>query len=230
MAYSRKFAKRRYGRKGAYPRKRKSSYSTKRIAKIAKRVVMKTAEPKHVSYTFGKAELYHNTFYMGKINDAVCMPDPGTQDNNRIGDQINISGFKLRIMLGQKADRPNVTFKIYVVRVPKGSSYNYSQWFENMTNNVLLDSPNTDFIKVLHSSTWKPHDGSMDNATDEYVYSRTLWIPYKHKLKFGPANGAETHNDNDIYFMYAPFDAYGTLITDNIAYIEYVSTMHYRDP
>lgn len=228
MAYKRKFAKRRFGRKARPYAKR--SMTAKTVAKIARRVTLKAAEPKHYNFNFGKTEMNHNSFVLMHLNKSDAMPDFGSLDSERVGDQINSSGFKIKMLLGQKADRPNVTFRIYILKVPKGSSYVYNQWFEATTNNVLLDNPNTDFVKVIGRHTWKPHDGAMDNATDEYVYTRSLWVPHKKIVKFGPASGARTHNDDDIYFLIAPFDAYGTLITDNIAYIQMLSTIYYRDP
>lgn len=191
---------------------------------------MKKAEPKHKNYSFGITQLYHNVFASFQLNNGSALPAQGDGDDQRIGDQINVSGMWVRGILGQKADRPNVTFKYYVMSVPKGSAYNYNNWFENVISNLLLDSPNKDFVKVLTSGTMKPHDGSMDNATDEYVYPWKIWIPYRKLVKFGPGNGVTTQNDNDIYLLLGCFDAYGTLITDNIAYSQLALTTYYKDP
>lgn len=230
MAYKRKS----YGRSRSAKR-RTGARTTKRtfrnkVAKIARSVVLKQAESKHVTYNHTKIELYHNTNTVIPLNLGAQMPAQGTHDYMRIGDHVNATGFKLRMILGQKADRPNVTFKFRVVKVPKGSVYSYGGWYESSTANVLLDNLNTDFVKSITNFTWKPHDGSMDNATDEYVYTKSVWIPYKKLLKFGPTHGVQTHNDEDMYILVSAFDSYGTLLTDNIAYIQVVQSFYYRDP
>lgn len=198
--------------------------------KAVQRVVKRTCETKEKNTGFGKNEMYHNTFVTFPINNGSYMPTQGTADTQRVGDQLYTIGWKFKMLIGQKADRPNVTFKYYVLKVPKGSTYSYNNWFKNTSNNVLLDDVNTDFVKILTTGVWKPHDGSMDNATDEYVYTRKLWLPYKKLYKFGPADAAQSHNDDDLWFVCAAFDAYGTLLTDNIAYIDLQTNFYFKDP
>lgn len=223
---SRKWGTKKRFRRAPYAKK----VANKRFAKRVKKIINKTAEPKSFPYSHAKSELNHSSIALLQLNGSSQLPSQGAGDKQRVGDQINLSGFKLRMVIGQKADRPNVTFRYWVIRVPKGSTYTYNQWFTATTSNTLLDDVNTDFIKVLTTGTWKPHDGSMDNATDEYTYLRKLWVPYKKILKFGPGDGVNTHNDSDIYFMCTVYDAYGTLITDNIAYVQLFSEVFYRDP
>jgi len=234
MAYKRSYAQKRWGTKRKAPYKKAKPMTAATVAKIARKAVIKVAEPKHYPRTSAKVEMNHNVFnstsWAGPINEAGCMPSQGYADDERVGDQIITSGFKLKLLIGQKADRPNVTFKIYVLEVPKGTTYSYNNWFENMSSNILLDSPNKDFVKVIATHTWKPHDGSMDNATDEYVYTRSLWVPYKRKIKFGPGDAVRSHNQDDLWFIIGAFDAYGTTILDNIAYYQMVQQLHYRDP
>ena len=135
------------------------------------------------------------------------------------------------MLVGQKVDRPNITFKYWVVKVPKGSSYAYGTFFKNNTGNVLLDDINEDYAKTITSGVWKPYKGDLSSTnTKEFTFTKKLWIPYKKLLKFGPGDGVITHNDDDIYFMLAPYDAYGTLQTDNIAYVSMFSEVYYRDP
>lgn len=209
---------------------------SKQFAKKVKKVIMKTTESKKVGYSWGKYELYHNGGVAGaglgrvQINLSSTMPPTGTGEMNRIGDQINLSGWKIRMVLGQKADRPNVNFKYWVLKVPKGSSFSYNDWFKNFTSNVLLDDINEDFVKVLKTGSFKPYRGDLNNGTDEFTFVKKLWIPYKKLLKFGPADGTTLHNDDDIHFIMAVYDAYGTLNSDNIAYMQFFSELYYRDP
>ena len=226
-----KSAKKRVSR-GYRKAKRSVASARRRFATRVKRVILKTAEPKHKSYSWDKTEHYHNAFSLYHLNSPAAMPTQGTGDNQRVGDEIQVSGFCARMMLGQKADRPNVKWRWLVVKVPKGSTYSYNSWFENIINNVLLDPPNKDFVKVLQQGTWDHYPASLEvgETAKEQTYSKKLWVPYKHKYKFGPNNTAITHNDDDLWFVMAPFDAFGTLPSDNIAYSQFCSTMYYKDP
>ncbi len=97
----------------------------------------------------------HNAPLTFLLNTAVYMPAQGPADSNRVGDEINTIGYKLKMVIGQKKDRPNVTFKYWVVKVPKGSTYSYNAWFKNVSNNLLLDDINKDFVKTLASAAWE---------------------------------------------------------------------------
>lgn len=192
---------------------------------------MKTTELKKKAAVLSSAVgLYHNTVTTFLLNGSFNMPSQGTADTERIGDKINMSGFKLRMILGQASDRPNVTFKFWVVRVPKGQTYSYNNWFRNVSGNVMLDDTNEDYVKVLTTKVWKPYRGRMENSTDQFTITKKLWIPYKKLLNFGPSDGVNTHDDNDLYVMVTAYDAAGTLITDNIAYISLWAELYYRDP
>lgn len=230
MAFKRKARSKRTYR--ARKRTKRSRKPTKLFAAKVKRVILKTSESKHVNYSFGKGEVYHNSYLPHHINNQACMPTQGVGDNQRVGDQIYTGGFMLRLMLGQKWDRPNVNWKWYVMRVNKGILYAYNNWFENVINNVLLDPPNTDYVKVLKSGTFKHTVISLEvgETAKEQTYSKRIWIPYKKLIKFGPQNGSIGPMDHDIHFIVAPYDAYGTLLTDNIGSVQCLSTLYYKDP
>lgn len=210
---------------------RVASQYRKRLIRTIKAVTMKHAEPKSKDLTFGKVELYHNLVQSGYlINTVAAMPVQGTSDSQRIGDQINVTGFSLRMLLGQKADRPNVTFKYWVLKVPKAVTFAYASWFDATTNNVLLDRVNTDLCKIITSGVWRPNEAGLSNTGgDEYTFVKKLWLPYKKIYRF-LSHGGTSHDDDDIHFLITCYDAYGTLTSDNIAYIQAVSTIYYRDP
>lgn len=208
--------------------------SSKSVAKIAKRVIMSTAESKVFHKNAGKIELNHNNVASYNLVQASTLPSQGDGDMERIGDEINTTGFKIRLLIGQKNDRPNVNFKVWVVTAPKGVGYSYANFFRNVTGNVLLDSINTDYCTVLYSDTFKPYDGALTapgGVVREMTFTKQIWVPYKRVMKFGPADGATTMtNFPEIYFLIAPYDAYGTLGSDNIAYYQAMFSLHYKDP
>lgn len=218
----------------------KSTAERRRLVRLIKRTVMRKTELKEKTQNAGKTEVYHNCFYSGTLintgfvwplNSHTVMPTQGTADDQRVGDEIEIVGFKLRFLLGQKADRPNVNWRFNVLSVPKGSSITYANWYQLVTGNVMLDDPNRDFVKTLKSEVWRPNEaGLVGGQADEYTFTKKMWIPYKKHLKFGPAGGATTHNDDDLYVVLMAYDAYGAAVTDNIGYVQMAAIMCYRDP
>lgn len=217
-----------------YSKKNSRPVTTTALKKIVSKMIYKKAESKHRHADFGKIELYHNLMTIQKINDTSCMPSQGTGDLQRIGDQINVSGFYIRILCGQKNDRPNVTWRFLIVKVPKDTSASYNTFFDNVTGNVLLDSVNKDKVQVLKSFTYKKYLGNQSlvmgtpHVLREITFPIKLWVPYKRTYKF-QTDSSITHTDGDIYLLSFAYDAYGTLTTDNIAYIQTTTTMYYKD-
>ncbi len=119
--------------------------------------------------SWNKVEVNHNTFATTQnlfINAAATMPVVGgAQSGNRIGDQISTAGWKVKMLLGQKADRPNVTWRIVCYSIPKNGSINYADVFKNVTGHVLLDEHNTDTTRILYQKYLRPSPSLDGNAT-----------------------------------------------------------------
>jgi len=146
------------------------------------------------------------------------MPAQGVGEKAGVGDRINTIGFNVKLLCGQKVDRPNVTFRWICIEVPKGGGLPYGSVFNNITGNILLDDLNKDYVKCLKQGVWRPNEaGLASTGNDEYTFVKKVHIPYKRLVKFGPADGAITHNQNhnqnDVYFCIMCYDAYGSLIT-----------------
>ena len=226
-----------YGKKKFTPRRKYGKTKSKGKARASfkakvKRVILNTAEPKHIDYRMTNSlgeNLPHNTIQAKVINLANAMPAQGIGDNNRVGDQINTSGWLLCLMICQKADSPNMTFKYWIVEVNKGETYAYSAWFDNVTNNTMLDKVSTDMCKIKKTGTWKPYQGAMSNGMDEYTFTKSIYIPHKKLIKF-TRNASNTHDARDLYILLVAYDAYGSLLTDTIASYEMVSTLYFKDP
>ena len=214
-----------------YSRRKAVLASRSRLVKTIKAVTKRVAEPKTKRINCLKTELYHNAPYTVCLNTSTSMPNQGVADNERVGDQIYTQNWRLRMLIGQKGDRPNVSFRWFVLKAPKGSSYSYSDWFINVTTNVMLDDINTDYLKVLKSGLWRPNEAGLTaTGNDEYTFVKEIIVPYKKLVKFGPADGARTHNDDDIWFLLCAYDAYGSLGSDNVAYIQVHQEVNYKDP
>jgi len=237
-----------YLRKRTYPKKKvtrkrvtqRATSSRRKLVSLIKRTVLKKCELKELFKTPPKANVYHNCFYnplgvstgfVWPMNASLNMPAQGVRDDQRVGDEIDMTGFKISLLIGQQADRPNVNWRYTVMSVPKGSSITYGNWFTVNTGNILLDDPNRDFVKVHKTGIWRPNEaGLVGGSADEYTFTKRMYIPYKKHLKFGPGDSVNSHNDDDLYFVLMGYDAFGSLITDIVGYVQLGQTLLYRDP
>lgn len=159
MAYKRKssYANKKRTRR---PMKKRKMTSKRSFTKRVKSIVLKTTETKSKLISWNKVELFHNVFSTTQnlhLNQAPGMPVGGGGQDSRIGDRINTIGFKVRMLLGQKGDRPNVNWRYMFYSIPKGSSIGYADVFKNVTGNVLLDEPNRDRVRVLKTGFFRPN-------------------------------------------------------------------------
>lgn len=208
----------------------KRGVTNKKLMALVKRATLKVAEPKYTSWAHSKADIKHNTpggFLMNASNE---MPVQGVGDNQRVGDQINCVGFRCKMLFGQFADRENVTWQVRIVSVPRGTSYAYGTWFDNVSGNCMLDDINTDLVKVLKTYTYKYILAPDSNNTEEFTFIKKIWIPYKKLLKFQANGGTQVDDPVDMYLLICAYDAYGTLVSDNVGYIQLQTQMMFKDP
>jgi hypothetical protein len=201
------------------------------------------SEPKHKTYDHGKIELYHNAGSpaSGRLLptalepiQAACMPTQGVGDNQRNGDQIYSTGVAVHMLLGQKKDRMNVTFRILVLKCTSDRKPVFlSALMEDTTANILLDSANTDIGTIVYQKFVKknitPQLASVIAQEREFTHAHKFWLPMKKLVKF--SQDSDTSFSGPKFYIYVfAYDAYGTLITDNIAYVQTWSKFYYRDP
>lgn len=232
MPYSRK--RKSYTTGGRFTKRRrtyrKKSFMSRNVSRIARQVVLRAAETKSKTIAHGKTELYHNSMSMNlHLNTSGNMPAQGDGSNGRNGDSIISKGFKIRMAITNKGDRPNVTYRLVVFSARAGTSNTYSNVFENISGNGLLDAVNTDRCTILYQRWLKPNKGMVgtsETGLKEYTSTKQFFIKREKTMKF---NGNE-HNDRDIYMVMLPYDAYGTVGTDNIAYVQTWQEFIYKDP
>lgn len=231
MAYKRK--RMTYKKKATRKPYRKKAIKRKTFAKRVRAVVLRTCEMKRTPVAVAKLEVFHNV-WLGStylLNNQTTMPAGGGGQTNRIGDQINVLGWKIRCLFGQKGDRPNVSWRFMVFQVPKGTSVAYADVFRNVTGNIMLDETNTDHVKVLMVRNFRPNQAGLDaTGQDEYTFFKRYFVPCKKLYKFGPADNVQTHNQPDIYVSVSAYDAYGSVITDNIGYMQMFTELQFKDP
>lgn len=228
MAFSRKrmFSKKRVARKGLKRRVyRKSKLSLRRYVRTQ---VTNMAESKIKDSNVANTQLYHNVISYSIVNSNVAMPSQGAGGTNRVGDEIFLKGYMLRFMIGQKADRPNLTTRIIIGYVNRGFIYNYNLWFRVITGNKVIDPVNPDVIKVMKDVRYRPNQGSLASTGGrEFTYARSLWIPAKKRVKFPPY--LTDADDDNLYCFILQYDSQGTLETDNVGFYSYGCSVHFKD-
>lgn len=227
---------RRYRRKSARAKSkyvpRGVSYNTMRL--IAQKVVNKNTETKIKDLNVGKVEMYHNTPQLLELNQSAALPSRGTGVADRIGDSIRKVGTKHTMLIGGKYDRPNVSFRLVYITYPRDFTYSYSDFFINKTGNALLDRMNTDLVKIIKTVYIKPQKAAMfaeiagTTYSKEYTVAKKVWLPSKSILKF-PDGGSSEASNRKFGVLITAYDAYGTVTTDNIAYIQHLISNYYKD-
>jgi hypothetical protein len=205
---------------------------------------MRLVETKKKEYSYGKIEAYHNAdpIYM-HLNNEPMQPDDGVGSTQRIGDVIYQRGFKVKMMLYNKSDRPNLTWQVRVCSVRRGDvsqtaasgTISKSQFYRQIAGNALLDDVENARYKVVKSYRFK-NPQIQANVTagaanaNECVTTKSFYVAAPQKIEYS-LNGNEYPTTGRDYLLVVDcFDAYGSLVTDNIGAVQCLSTMFYKDP
>lgn len=230
--------------------KRKASSSNKRSAKrrrtvkslknAVRRVLLRTAETKYAVGHQENLQLYHNTGVAGThVFIGNCLStSQGQGEENRIGDKVQAVGLSLKLMLFNKSDRPNVTYRIIVFTAPpdQSASGNPVGFWEADIGNKIMDNINTNKYKVIKEKfiQVQGQDTAFEAGVDtlrEKSKSLQMYIPLKgRQVVYSSENGAVPKYQRDvIQVAIIAYDAYGTLTTDNIASFAWMRKFYFKD-
>lgn len=218
-----------------------------------KSIVMKNTETKMLQVGVENKQLYHD---VGGATGPSTNQFPiefnpwrlvvqGSTSTTRIGDKIMPRMMVCRLWLANKGDRPNITYRIIVARVPKA------------INGVLTTGTNIDLFKADHVGTnGNTLCGFIDNDKGiRAYYDRMISVegkPGQRITALDTFNVAETHVfrkfvikkknarpilyeaggqvvNNPIGIWVIPYDSFGTLQTDNIASCALTFRLYYKD-
>lgn len=224
------------------PRKTNAKPRVKNLAKMMKSVALKQCETKVASDTAENLQLTHNgTYYRSNFFfTAQGTADQQGLDSNprcRLGDEIIARGIKFKWWLSNKGDRPNVMYNIYVfyyntLESPTNSTFWRGTDGVGGTMNRMLDNPNPDRIKVLKKfvvNSKSQYEGVAPNLFEHSQY-RECYISFNNKKITYRRDSSGTPKGWDLGFAVVPYDAFGTLTTDNIASFAWSSTFYFKDP
>lgn len=201
------------------------------IARI-KRTVLKMSELKIKSGTLGENQLYHDVpGNFGDLFQTSHLPSQGDNEDQRIGNKIFLSGIKVKLMLLQKEDRPNVTWKIWVVKVDQSTNYQYNTIFDNVSGNMLLDDiDNNRVAKVVYQRTIKRNPTATNGTVGkEWTFPVKFWIPYKREVQFKQDAAQDATLPYKYLMIIGAYDTQGTQLTDNIGSVVEYHRLYYRD-
>lgn len=246
MAYKRSYRK--AFRRPSYKRKyRGKSYRKTSLKKTINSVLMKKIETKSLVASGENIQLYHNGgATAGGFSGIVFNPwqaiAQGAGNNSRIGTEIYPRGMAVRMELFNKLDRPNITYRILVLVIPKiynGVATSVSfDWRDTVgSGNTLLSwiKPDTG-IKVLYDKTIRNEvgfsaiasavAGDQDNKEAHKMLKFYIRSKPGSKLMWDPMGNLI---NKPIALYVIPYDSYGTLITDNIASCALNTKYYWKD-
>lgn len=204
--------------------------------------MLKTTETCYRSLTVAQgtaASINHDTLKKFVLwDDAITglFPPQGLGDGNRIGDEIYITGIKLRMQFEMPQDRRNTKIKLWFVPFEKTQGYPDVQadFQHNVSGNTFLDP--------IQSKRWKgtKYLGMYQlKATDQTtgVQDKTLfiekWLPMYRKVTF-KEDGSQVIAGGIPAFGWVvatAYDTYSTFQTDTVVSRgEFTATMYYKDP
>lgn len=202
--------------------------------------MLRYTETKYQNLNFGKTDCKHNKLtLLGTTNDNIVSGNgivQGLKPDQRVGNEIYLTGIKYNLLLGQFSDRPNVTFKLFVVEWndTAGTITNQTQFMYSNTGNIMLDPIQSHRFKVHKVYTYKSRIGMMEvgETPKEKTIPISFWVPLRRKIRFLDDNSNEMIGGmrQNFQVVIAVYDAYGTLTTDNIAYVQGGATIYYKDP
>jgi len=251
MAFKRKFSRSRRSKKtrrGRFSLRKGRSFQSR-----VTQVLMKKSETKFYDIADENVQLYHNnctnSILFSQIAGISILYNPwadiakGYNRNERIGDRITPRGMSLKLWIANKQDRPNVMYRLLIVRMPKtiggiattnGNTYPFQTANLGANgNHILLPLDQDKGMKALYDRTFNVQTGdswATNGSTLKEAHTlKKLWIKRK---KSGPIvyDGAGQFIVNNPILVYLiPYDSYGTLTTDNIASCSFYCRLYYKD-
>lgn len=125
------------------------------IKRLVKQVLNKNLETKKANYTTTDGnEIQHNNFVTLTPNilattQGTADPMGPTNQNCRVGDEIQLRGVSLKMMVELNERYSDVTLRLMVVRAAKGDTPTRATLFNGLSGNKMLDSVNSERYTVM---------------------------------------------------------------------------------
>lgn len=228
----------------AGPSRVKRGKKGKAKVKSVRAQVMQTmksmAESKFKAITLENFALYHNVggFSGPVVYGDLLRTDVGSTQNQRTGDSVFASYVKLRLWLSNKTDRPNVNYRVMVVTTPpdQANTANPTNFWKGINGNRLIDFLNSDVYSTVYDKVICNHVGdmSLETASNQKESSITheFTVPINRKIGYQTdvsGTPIPKYQRDCMSLVVLPYDAFGTLTTDNIASMALSGIFVYKD-
>lgn len=216
--------------------------NTYKLTKLLKNISLKNAETKYKIQTVENAQLYHNAGTTSTGNyvllSNLLQTNQGQTQNTRLGDEVVGRGLSIKLWLSAKNDRPNVLFRVILFTTPpdQASSAAPTSLFMGENGNKIIDNITTDRYNVIFNKVIKIKTGDFSLETGATLRESSMffkkYINLKNrKIVYQVDNGAvPKYSNNCMSIAVIPYDAFGTLTTDNIASCACITKFYFKDP
>lgn len=214
-------------------------------------------------YTASNVSIAHNNLVkltkngggdMNIFETAQAVGDPQSGNSgNRLGDRITVKGVSIKIMLENALERPEVHYRIMLLRGAKGETFDRANIFKGSSINKLLDQVNTERFTIMAQKTVKIRSSNYTastvsltgvgyaapNVAGDYPAGHgtklvKMWIP---GVKFGKGGNVQFENGSttqvkfyDYRIIVYAYEWYGTPESNNVGKInECVCRTYYKD-
>ena len=148
---------RKYTPKRKVVRKKYVKKATNRtsLVKLIKNISLKQAETKMAIQSNGFSCLHNvsTRIFQNHLATSQGITD-GSALSNRIGDTVMPIGLKLYLQFRQPADRPNVSWKVWVLKIYGTTSITFVP-VKTITSNLFLDPIDTEACSVVKVINFK---------------------------------------------------------------------------
>lgn len=223
--------------------------STRRapVARMMKSVALKQCETKRSTFQQEDRQLAHNvTDYVPnflRTSQGLQNPSGVQPEGNRVGQEVIGRGVAFKFWISNKADRPNVMYKIFIFQYPTRYVENNPLqdtlfWQggdgQGSTMNRMIDHAAVNRVKLLATRIIKPaHEANYSSNNEQQREKSHLVDIYvklnNRKIMYNENDGTQPMF-NDIGFAIVAYDAFGTAMTDVLASYAYNARFYYKDP
>lgn len=217
-------------------------------AKLASIRLMNKAEQKFLLFGDQNYQIWHNgSRYTGGgsylLDNNMLRTTQGVTQNTRSGDSIYSQKIHVRLWLSNKADRPNVMYRVVVIAgentdMPTGdlpTPVALSGEFFSVSGggNVITNVMNRDKFKIIRDFVVQPFAGdfSLETSANNKEHSRLVEfdIPINKRIKYKTDNGTVPEGANCYGMVVYAYDAFGSALTDNIASCAFSAQHFFKD-